>query len=240
MSTNRSAPNSTATSAIDTRREHVVPHRLDRVRLHQRHVLVRGGVEDDLGPVALEDLPQLRAVAAVGEHRDARGEARARSTSSRSISNSAVSAWSTRTSRAGRTRAIWRQSSEPIEPPAPVTSTVLSARYDATCVEVDLDLLAAEDVLDLHRPDLAARSTSPVISSCSAGQRLDRDALARATSTTRRRTSPDADGDRDQHLVRPVVAQHVGEVGRRAEHAHAVERASRASAGRRRSRPIGV
>ena len=74
MSTNRSAPNSTATSATAACREHVVPHGLERVRLHQRHVLVRRGVEDDLGPVALEDLPQLRAVAAVGEHRHARGE----------------------------------------------------------------------------------------------------------------------------------------------------------------------
>ena len=46
------------------------------------------------------------------------------STSSRSMSNSAVSALSTRISRAGPTRAIWRHSSEPIEPPAPVTSTV--------------------------------------------------------------------------------------------------------------------
>ena len=29
------------------RREHVVRHRLERVRLEHRHVLVRGGVEDD-------------------------------------------------------------------------------------------------------------------------------------------------------------------------------------------------
>ena len=87
------------------------------------------------------------------------------STSSRSISNSAVSALSTRISRAGPTRAIWRQSSAPIEPPAPVTSTVCPSRYDADLLEVDLDLLAAEHVLDLHRADLPARLTSPVISS---------------------------------------------------------------------------
>src|SRR6478736_2590919 len=41
-------------------------------------------------------------------------------TSSRSISNNGPSALSTRISRDGRTRAIWRQSSEPIEPPAPL------------------------------------------------------------------------------------------------------------------------
>ena len=35
---------------------------------------------------------------------------------------------STSTSRVGAMRAIWRQSSEPIEPPAPVTSTTSPAR----------------------------------------------------------------------------------------------------------------
>ena len=53
-------------------------------------------------------------------------------TSSRSISNSGVSPWSTRIRRLHPIRAIWRQSSEPIEPPAPVTSTVASAMYEAT------------------------------------------------------------------------------------------------------------
>ena len=43
--------------------------------------------------------------------------------SSRSTSNSAGSEWSTMTRRAGPSRASWRQSSEPIEPPAPVTIT---------------------------------------------------------------------------------------------------------------------
>ena len=43
--------------------------------------------------------------------------------SSRSISNSAGSEWSTSTSRDGPRRESCRQSSEPIEPPAPVTIT---------------------------------------------------------------------------------------------------------------------
>ena len=51
-------------------------------------------------------------------------------------------------------RAIWRQSSEPIEPPAPVTSTVASAMYDDDRAQVDLDRLAAEHVLDLNWADL--------------------------------------------------------------------------------------
>ncbi len=54
----------------DLRRQHVVARRLERVRLHHRHVLVRGRVEDDLRPVPLEDLAQLVAVADVGQDRE--------------------------------------------------------------------------------------------------------------------------------------------------------------------------
>src|SRR5260221_5273127 len=43
--------------------------RSDRVLLHQVHVLVGGGVEDDAGPVLQEDLAHARCVLAVGEHR---------------------------------------------------------------------------------------------------------------------------------------------------------------------------
>ena len=50
------------------------------------------------------------------------------SSSSRWIEKRLSSAWSSSTIRRGSTRAIWRHSSEPIEPPAPVTSTVSPAR----------------------------------------------------------------------------------------------------------------
>ena len=50
------------------------------------------------------------------------------STSSRSISKRPRSPLSTSTSLVGPTRAIWRQSSAPIEPPAPVTSTTSPVR----------------------------------------------------------------------------------------------------------------
>src|SRR5207244_1083641 len=48
--------------------ERVVAHRLDRVRLEERNVLVRGRVEDHARAVPLEDLAHLGAVAAVAEH----------------------------------------------------------------------------------------------------------------------------------------------------------------------------
>ena len=52
------------------RAAHVVLHRLARVLLHQRHVLVRGGVEDDLRPVLREHRVDPRGVGHVADHRD--------------------------------------------------------------------------------------------------------------------------------------------------------------------------
>ena len=49
---------------------HVVQHRLARVVLHERHMLVGGGVEDDLRPVPLEELLHHVAVADVGDDLD--------------------------------------------------------------------------------------------------------------------------------------------------------------------------
>src|SRR5581483_4615919 len=56
------------------RRERVVANRLERVGLHQRDVLVGGGVEDDVRRVPLEHAAHALPVAGVREHRHARGE----------------------------------------------------------------------------------------------------------------------------------------------------------------------
>src|SRR3954468_14301890 len=55
------------------RRERVVAHRLDRVELHQRDVLVRRRVEDDRRSVLGEDLAHPLALLAVSEHRGEHG-----------------------------------------------------------------------------------------------------------------------------------------------------------------------
>ena len=47
--------------------QHVVLDRLADVALHQRHVLVGRGVEDDLGAELLEELPHPRLVGDVGD-----------------------------------------------------------------------------------------------------------------------------------------------------------------------------
>ena len=66
--TNCSAPNSTATSATVRVTRALLRTASERVRLHQRHVLVGRGVEHHPGVVLLEDLAHLRRVARVGEH----------------------------------------------------------------------------------------------------------------------------------------------------------------------------
>ena len=94
-------------------------------------------------------------------------------------------------------RAICRQSSEPIEPPAPVTSTVSSARYDGDRVEVDLDLLAPEHVLDLDGADLSGEVDVARDQLVQPGQRLHGDALGpRGVDDALRASRPGRTGSR--------------------------------------------
>ena len=93
----------------------------------------------------------------------------------------------------------------------------------ATAFEVDLDLLAAEHVLDLHRPDLPPEVEIAGDQLVQPRQRLHRDVLRAAGLDDLAAHRARRGRDRDQHLVRLVVAQHVREVVGRAEHADAVD-----------------
>ena len=99
-----------------------------------------------------------------------------------------------------------RQSSEPIEPPPPVTSTTRLRMYGADRLEVELDLLAAEQILDRDRPDLPGKVDVAGDQLVQARQRLDRMPSPRAASTILRRMLARRGRHRDQHLVGPVVA----------------------------------
>ena len=183
--------------------------RLERVRLHQRHVLVRGGVEDDrrAGSARRPGASSARFLH-VGEHRHRRGEAALVDELALDL-ESAFSAWSTST-------------------------MPLGAERGDLAAELGADRAAGAG--DEHgrrrrrtrrsrrgrprpargrarpRPAPAriwrARSRSPAISSCRPGQRLHRARLALAASSTIRCAHLARRGrDRDQHLVRAVVAR---------------------------------
>ena len=95
----------------------------------------------------------------------------------------------------GRTRAIWRHSSAPIEPPAPVTSTTSSAQVGAHAVDLHAHGLAAEHVLHLDLAHLAHQvrrrreSSSKTVGSVRTGMSRSRQAV-----TTLWRSVPGADG----------------------------------------------
>ena len=145
------------------------------------------------------------------------------STSSRSISKSGVSALSTRIRRDGPTRAICLQSSAPIDPPAPVMSTVCPLRYDATL---------SKSTSTCSRPSTSSTCTGLI---CPARFEVAGDQLVEARQRlhgdVRRLSRLDDEParlagrgrDRDQHLVRLELADEPRQVGHRAEHPHAVD-----------------
>ena len=85
-------------------------------------VLVGGGVEHDLGPVLGEDLAHALFVLAVGQHGDREADVALADELALDLEQVRLAVVDQH-ERLGFTRAIWRHSSEPIDPPAPVTST---------------------------------------------------------------------------------------------------------------------
>ena len=97
------------------------------MRLHQRHVLVRGGVEDDVRPAFVEDAAHAGLVEHVGDAESSSalpssaGATRARERTARSPQRSIS------TNRLGENCSNWRQISEPMLPALPVTSSTRSS-----------------------------------------------------------------------------------------------------------------
>ena len=108
----------------------------------------------------------------------------------------------------GRTRAIWRQSSAPIEPPAPVTSTTRAAQVGADAVDLDAHGLAAEHVLDLHLAHLAQQVDAAREQLEDGRQRAHRDPALAAGGHDLLAQDARGRGDRDDHLVGLGVVEH--------------------------------
>ena len=205
-----------------SRGERVVPHRLDRVGLDQRHVLVRRGVEDDRRPVGLEDLAHLRRFFTSASTGSAAGKPRS-STSSRSISKRAGSAWSTRMSRAGADARDLPAELGADRAAGAGDQHRLAGEVPRDRLDVDLDRLAAEHVLDLDRTDLAREVEIAGDQLVQARQRLHRDALAPCDLDDPLPRLTGGGRDCDQELVRPSVTEDVLELGARPEHPDAVQ-----------------
>ncbi len=120
-------------------------------------------------------------------------------------------------------RASWRQSSEPIEPPAPGDEhgLVLDVRGDR--VDVDLDRLAAEQVLDLDRADLLGEVEIAGDQLVQPRQRLHRHVLRAGHLGNAGALLAGGGRNRDQELVGSPVAEDVRQLVARAEHADPVQ-----------------
>ena len=102
--------------------------RLGRMRLHQRHVLVRRRVEHDRRAMRREDPIEPAAVPDVGDHRGHVDGREGLAQCALRMSKMLFSPWPTQDERLAPAMAICRHSSLPIEPPAPVISTCWSRR----------------------------------------------------------------------------------------------------------------
>ena len=181
MKTNRSTPNSTETSTIDARREDVVRDRLHRVasRASARACRRRRG-RRPAGAVLLEDVAHLRRVAAVGEHRDDGGEVAL-------VDELALHLVERRLGLVDEDEPLGAELHDLAAELRADRPAAAGHEHDAVAdvrrdrLEVDLDLLAAEDVLDRDRPDLPREVDVAGDQLVQAGQRLDGDALARGS-----------------------------------------------------------
>ena len=159
--------------------------RLAGVELHHRDVLVRGAVEDDLRLLA-----RRRSARPAGRRRRRRGTGRTSapshaSRSSRSISNRLFSARSSSSMRCGQNRIACRQISDPMLPPAPVTSTRLPARNRCNSGVSRLTGGPAEQVGQLE----ATLATCVTVAGEDAAERAEHAGLSTVIGTTR---SPDS------------------------------------------------
>ena len=222
MRTKRSTSLAIAASATTPCAEDVVRHRHERVRLHQRHVLVRRRVEDDVGPVALEDLAQPAAVAHVGEHRDAGAEAALVDELALDVEERALGLVDHHDPRRLGARELAAElGADRAAGAGDEHGLVLDVRGDR--FDVDLDRLAAEQVLDLDRADLLGEVEIAGDQLVQPRQRLHRHVLLAGHLGDPRALLAGGRGDGDQQLVGPPVAEQVRQLVARAEHPNPVQ-----------------
>ena len=207
----------------DLRGDDVVANRRKWMRVHQRDVLVRRCVEHDRRPVLLEHLaPHRLRVLHVDQLGNRCGEVALVDELALDLEERRLGVVDE--DQAGRADTRDLPAELGADRPAGAGDehgVPLEIRRDA--LEVDLDLLAPEHVLDLHRPDLPCEVQIAGDQLVEARQRLHGDVrrLSRLDDEPARLAGRGR--DRDQHLVRLELADEPREVGHRAEHPHAVD-----------------
>ena len=185
-------------------------------------MLVRRRVEEHLRAIALEDLAQLRPVTGIRKHRDRGGVVAL-------VDELALDLEQRRLALVEQYQA---RRSEPGELAAELRADRAAGARDEDRLaldvgrdepEVDLDLLTTEHIFDLNRPDLCSEVEVTRDQLVQARQRLDRDLFGQARLDDLLAHAPRCRRDRDQHLVRLVVAQQVLKLVGRAEHLDAVD-----------------
>ena len=220
----------------DVRRaDHVGEHRLLRMRLQDRHVLVRGGVEHHVRASPVEDGEHPLPVADVGEDRERHRRRPAGPPAGRAgASRRGPGPGATAGSKAATCRAI----SEPIEPPAPGDHDPAATEHRRHRREVGLDLLRGR--AGPRSADRGCRGRSRVrrLSSRTDGSTRSGTSASSHSAATSRITSLVADGiasstsSTSWRRIRSGMAERGPRPGSPAA-------TSRTCAGRRRSRPTG-
>src|SRR5262249_28429030 len=203
-------------------RDDVVRHRLHRIRLEHRDVLVGGGVEDDLWVMALEHVAHLRRVAAVGQDGDHGGE-------TAFFDGPAPPLVQPRLCPGGAHAPLGAEPAGLAAELRPDRAAAAGHQHDPIPdvrrdrLEVDLDLLAPEDVLDRDRPDLTGEVDVAGDELVQPRQRLDGDALTAGRLDDLAAHLARSGRHRDQDLVGPVLADEPPDLVGRPEHGHPVD-----------------
>ncbi len=203
-------------------RERVVAHRLERIGLHQRDVLVRGRMEHDSRPVLLEHLAHLGPVARVREHGRSRMELALVDELALDLEQARLAVVHENEPRGAHARDLAAELGADGAACAGHEND-LPGEIARDRLQIRVNGLAPEQILHLDRPDLAGEIEVSGDELVQGRQRVHRHGFR-----ARHRDDPLAHvarggGNRDEQLVRAPASQERRELVRGAEDANAVE-----------------
>ena len=213
-------PNGRGRLGRDLGRHGVVADRLERVRLHQAYVLVGGGVEDDLRAEALHDLQHPVALLAVREDGLAPAEVLLLGHLALDLEEVVLGVVEQDQQARAHLRDLSRElGADRAARPGHHDHAVLQVGADA--VELLAHRVAPEDVLHLHLAQLARELHAAPQELEDRRERADRDCPLATSGNDLRPQLAGRRRDRDHDLVRRVLLEQLGDLGRAAEHAQA-------------------